>query len=323
MGKMGLLHSAILNSLDDSNVAAVVEPDRTISSFLNRFSNIPVYQNHREMLKKDLDAVYITTPVHFHAAMAEDCADSNTPFFVEKPLGLDTKECSHLPAVTDHLCTMVGYHLRYSDTFLEAKRLLDGKAIGTVTSVNASVFQSQMLQRASGWRFDKRTGGGVLMDLGTHLVDLVMWYFGGITHARGTMDFIQGASVEDGVSAELVLDDGTRCAFEASWNVKNYRLQETVLEIAGESGTMTVNEDRVTVSQDGVKNTVYRQHLGHGVPIDVGGTEYTAEDVDFVECIRSGRHPKVDVAWALRVQRVVDGIYDAARQDTVTEIKDA
>ena len=313
-GKMGLLHAAILNSLDGSEVAGFAEPERLVSGILKGVTSKPVHRDYRGMLP-DIDAAYVTTPVRSHAAIAKSCAEAGVGVFVEKPLGMDGAECTDL-ARTVEACgvpAMVGYHLRYAETFVEAKRLLDGGAIGKIESAKASVRQSQKIRRPSGWRFDKNSGGGgVMIDLGTHLVDLVQWYIGGASSVKGTVGSEQGLDVEDEAFGEIVTEGGLACEFSASWNRLGYRLQETTIEIDGSRGRLRVNEDAVSVDTGAEKKT-YRHQICMPVQLDVGGPEYTREDAEFIECVAQGRAPSPDAASAARVQAAVDALYRSSK----------
>ena len=321
-GKMGLLHAAILNSLDGSEVAGFAEPERLVSGILKSVTETPVHGDYRDMLP-GIDAAYITTPVRSHAEIAKSCAEAGVAFFVEKPLAMNGAECAEL-AGTAEACgvpAMVGYHLRYSETFMEAKRLLDEGAVGRIEGAKAWVRQSQRIRRPSGWRFSKSSGGGgVMVDLGTHLVDLAQWYLGSASKMEGALKSAQGLGVEDEAAGKLVTESGVACEFEASWNRPGYRLQETTVEIAGSGGTLRVNEDAVELDA-GTKRKAYRQQLCRPVQLDVGGPEYTREDAEFVKCVAQKRNPSPDAASAARVQMAVDALYRSSKSGKTEEVE--
>lgn len=321
-GKMGLLHAAILNSLDGSEVAGFAEPERIVSGMLRGVTGTPVHRDYRDMLP-GIDAAYITTPVSSHAAIAKSCAEAGVGFFVEKPLGMDGSECAKLAGAVEAcgVPSMVGYHLRYSETFVEAKRLLDEGAIGKIEGARASAFQSQKIRRPSGWRFDKSSGGGgAMIDLGAHLVDLVQWYLGGASKIKGSVRSVQGLGVEDEAAGEIVAEGGIACGFDVSWNRPGYRLQETAIEVAGSGGKLLVNEDMVSVDAGFTKKT-YRHEIDMPVQIDVGGPEYTREDVEFVRCVAAGKKPSPGAASAARVQAAVDALYRSSKSGKTEEVE--
>ena len=329
MGKMGLLHSAILNSLEGVRLTAVADTEKFITSFFKKnTSNVQVYDDYKKMIEDaGLDIIYITTPVSSHVPMASFCAERKIHFFVEKPLGRDSIECVTLceAARKSNVISMVGFCLRYLETFSRAKELLDEKVLGDLVNIKATVYQSQAVAKGTGWRFKKEiSGGGVLIDLGTHLIDLLLWFFGKIKSVQGNAQY-NYSQVEDTVTANIQFESSVEASFAASWNVKNYRLQETTIEIEGTKGKMKINEDylRISNTQRGAikEDTFYRQSLYKGVPVDIGGPEYTREDLDFINCIRNDKQPMLNVVDASRTQSVLDSIYKSSKYNSIEVIK--
>ena len=322
MGKMGVLHAAILNSLSSTRVIAVADTEKFVTGFLSNLSGIHVYNDYKKMLENsELDAVYITTPVASHVPIASYCAEKNTSFFLEKPIGKNSQECELLCNIIKKkkIISMVGFYLRYAETFSKAKDLLENNAIGKITKIKSSVYQSQILDKVSGWRFKKEiSGGGVLIDLGSHLIDLLLWYFGNIKKVEANIESHHSQEVEDTARSRIFFENGITCDFEASWYVKNYRLQETTIEIEGTTGKMKVNEDYVQISynrpsEEEQKTILYRQSLYKGVSIDVGGPEYTREDEDFMECVKNKKQPMLNIIDSSRTQSVIDSIYKSSK----------
>ena len=183
MGKMGLMHAGILNALDGVKIQAIADTENMITKFIKKtIPGIETYDDYKKMIdRSELDAVYITTPVASHIPIASFCAQKNLHFFVEKPLGRTSSECLTLCnlVMQSKIVNMVGFYLRYADTFKKAKELLCNNLIGEVKSITSSVYQTQILSKAHGWRFKKEiSGGGILIDLGSHMIDLLVWYFG-------------------------------------------------------------------------------------------------------------------------------------------------
>lgn len=327
MGKMGLLHSSILNSLNQCKVIAFTDSDKMVTNLLGDLSEKSVYDDYKKMiLNEKIDVVYITTPVRSHVPIATYCAQKNINFFVEKPLGKNSQECKNLCNIVNenNVLSMVGYYLRYAETFSKVKKILEQNTIGEIKGISSSVFQSQILSKPSGWRFDKNiSGGGVLIDLGSHLIDLLLWYFGKIKNVSGKIESNFKQEVEDTAKVELKFENDLTCKLEASWNVKNYRLQETTIEIDGSLGKLRVNEDFIEIydKNSNKKSTTYRQELYTGVPIDVGGPEYTREDEDFLKCIQNNKQPMLNVNSSLQTQEVIDSIYKSAASNKIEEIQ--
>ena len=326
MGVMGMLHASTLNSLKNVKVVAVTEPEKLVVKFIQTFlPNINVYENHITMLKKEnLDFVYVTTPVNSHVIIAEFCAKIGVPFFIEKPLSKTVTECEGLCKILNKnlITNMVGFNLRYSSTFTKAKELLDKKVIGDILNVNATAFRTLALKEGrTGWRFKKEfSGGGVLIDIGIHVMDLLLWFFGKIKNVHTEKISFIYPEIDDSVTGLLRFENGLTCTFETSWNVKDYRLQETTLEINGTLGKIKVNEDYVKIQyfepdKKSHEEILYRQSLYKGVHLDISGSMYALEDVDFINCLENGTQPGSNVINSIQVQSVVDSIYKSSKSN--------
>jgi len=224
---------------------------------------------------------------------------------------------------------MVGYNRRFISTFGKAKSLLDRKLLGDISYVNASMFFSSILSKPSGWRSKKKIGGGgVLLDLGAHIIDLLLWYFSSIDEVSGTLNSIYSEEVEDTANMRFRFRAGFEGVMDTSWSVRGYRVPELNVQMTGSNGKMQVNEDFVRLDlKDSLGNlgindfpadanlkelTVYKQQLSKGVFIDLGGSEYSREDEHMVECSRSRKQSLINIPEASRTQSVLQAMYDAA-----------
>jgi len=327
LGKMGLLHAGILNSLNDIKVVAVAEREKIIAKYIREsLPNVHVYEDSDEMFESEhLDLAFITTPVSSHFNITQSCISHDINFFVEKPLCKNSDEakklCESLKLHPD-LIHSVGFNRRFIDTFSKAKELLDNGILGDISFVKATMYVSNIFSQGTGWRSNKTiSGGGVLLDLGSHVVDLLLWYFGRIDRIISSeLRSVYSVDLDDFAHVTVRFSSGIECEIDTSWSVQGYRVPELNLEILGSNGKMRVNEDSITFELlkpvsflTECKKTIYKQSLNKGVPIDLGGPEYTREDIHLVDCIREAKQSPVNVFQAANTQCVIDAIYEAAR----------
>ena len=85
LGKMGILHAAILNTIKDVEIVAIAEKENTLSKYIkDALPNTNLYQNYEEMIDSErLDLMYITTPVSLHLPIIMSCLDKNLGFLIE------------------------------------------------------------------------------------------------------------------------------------------------------------------------------------------------------------------------------------------------
>jgi len=320
LGKMGIAHLAILNALDGVAVRAVAEKQSLMRKGLGTvIGDVNIYSDYRAMLDREhLDAVFITSPTALHVSIASECAERDIGFFVEKPLGLSADECKALvrEASERGTVTMVGYCKHFLETFRKAKEVLDSGQLGKPIYVTSHMYVSQLFSQGSGWRYKKESsGGGVLNILATHLVDVLIWFFGDVEAVTCATKAHYSSEVEDFVHAYLTFASGLAGPLDASWSMRGFRLPEIEVTVQCERGMLTVTEDFVKTFDDVDERytLLYKQDLFEGVPVCVGGAEYTREDALFVECLKAGRSPDLDVGYGYRVQLVTDAMYESAR----------
>lgn len=326
MGKMGILHTGILNSLDGVNVKGVAEKqDLILKPIRQLLPSISTYNDYLDMIKKEnLDLIYITTPTSFHTNIALDCLDHGIPFFVEKPLGISVDDCKSLiEAVRKKpVINMIGYSKRFVDTFKKAKEIIDSGALGDLIYFNSSMYVSQLFSKGKGWRYKKEaSGGGVLSTLAAHLVDLLVWFFGDVSLVEGHIKSYYSKDVEDFVHAYLLFEGGLGGYMDTSWSVRNHRLPEIKIEIHGEKGMLIVTDDYVKIytDQEAKWKKYYKQDLYAGVEFDLGGPEYTREDRHMIESVKQKKDTGLDILEGFKVQKVVDGIYKSASINSAVE----
>ena len=121
MGKMGIMHSAILNSLHDSKVVAICDTSRFFN-FVAKRLHFPgkIFKSYVDLISdSEVDLVYITTPVFLHYPIILECIKKEKGFFVEKPLCIGMNEAESIATKLDatNLKTMVGYVYNFKPTY--------------------------------------------------------------------------------------------------------------------------------------------------------------------------------------------------------------
>jgi len=325
LGKMGLLHAAIFNGLPGSQVVAAADSTATLRNAIGEINpDLQMFSDSIEMLNKaSLDAVVIATPVADHIPTALECVKKKIPFLMEKPLATSASQAADLVAALQKnpVSHMIGYMTRFIDTFIKGREVLKSNALGGLQRVTASIYVSQLFTKGKGWRYDKKiSGGGVILSQGSHLLDLLTWYFGPVKKVNASMTSVYSPEIED--FGHLILDfqSGLQCTLDTSWSVRFKRTVETTIDILGDNGSLIISDDTVKLFLDEPQggfpagwSTWSAADLYRGVQIDIGGPQYTREDIAFLEGIGGGGPMQPDILQALHVQRIVDGAYASSQ----------
>lgn len=324
LGKMGLLHAGILNTFSNVKLTTIAEKETMIAKFIkNSLPQITVYNDYKEMIESEnLDLVYITTPISLHFPIALLCIKNKINLFLEKPLTKNQNEaeilCSKLKGT--HIIHCVGFNRRFLDTFSYTKKLLQNNILGEIKSVKGTMFMSNIFSKSKGWRLSKNmSGGGVLLDFGSHLVDLFQWYCGPIRKVDGQIKSIYSKEVEDEAHMELEFENAVHGTLDTSWSVKGYRIAEINLELEGNNGIIKVNENYVKIHLKKPVNgfhkketLIYKQSLNSGISFDIGGPEFTKEDEHVVNCVSTKTQSMINIFEASKTQSAIEAMYKSA-----------
>jgi predicted dehydrogenase len=333
LGKMGILHASVVNAVEGSQLAAICEPNRTIRNGFETFvSGVPAYQDYADMLDATpLDAVFVCTPPSSHIEIATACIRKGCHVFIEKPLSLTAEAAKPLVELLRETgkVGMVGYMMRYAETFSKAQEMLKQGVLGTVLMCRGSTKVSQIFKAGKGWRYSrKESGGGVLIAQGIHAVDLTCWMMGMPHSVNMRMNSFYSGTVEDFAHAMFSWGDDTMGWLDSSWSVDGHRLMETSLELTGENGTLAVDDDTVRLflrkPAGGFGEgwtSMSKPELSKGVAADIGGSSYTRQDEAFIRAVQGKGEIGSNVRSAWRVQHVIDCLYRSADADgTVVDV---
>jgi len=325
-GKMGLLHASILNAFKDTEVIAVAEPLKLMHPALERFQpNLKLYHDYRDMLREnDLDLVVIATPVSSHMSIAKDCIRHKCHVFIEKPLATSTEESREIVEVlkaNPEIRCVAGYCLRYRCTFQKMKKLLEQNTLGSLISFEGTMYSSDVYKKHSGWRFSKKeSGGGVTIELASHLLNLLVWYFGLPEKLFAVTEQWFSSQVEDHVHAFVWFKDGLRGWIDSCWSMPNYRLPLLKIHLIGEEGEAVVTNDELRIYLKKSKadlpagwSNQYAVALKPEMEFELAEEYYTLQLRETIDYCKGKAAHLNDISTGDSTVVFVDAIYESAR----------
>jgi predicted dehydrogenase len=189
-----------------------------------------------EMLAMGLDGVVIATPSALHAAQAVQALKAGVAVFCQKPLGRDLAETQGVIDTAREADRLLGVDLsyRHTDAMRAITPLVEGGALGTVFAVDLTFHNAYGPDKP--WFYDPaQSGGGCVVDLGVHLVDLALWALGFPEVADVSATLLSGAAplkpgtVEDYAVAAFTAG-GVSVRLACSWRLHAGR--DAVIEAA-------------------------------------------------------------------------------------------
>lgn len=181
-----------------------------------------------ELIENDVDGVIIATPSALHASQSIDALAAGKAVFCQKPLGRDAAEVKGVveKAQEKDVLLSVDFSYRFTNGIVALKSVLDSGELGDIYGVNLVFHNAYGPDKP--WYFDpKLAGGGCVMDLGVHLVDLLVWLFNNpdVSDVNSQL-FAKGKKIEDIVEqvedyavAQLLLNNSIAVQMACSWNL--------------------------------------------------------------------------------------------------------
>jgi predicted dehydrogenase len=268
-----------------------------------------------DLLAQDLDGVVIATPSALHAEQAEAALARGLAVFCQKPLARTAAECRRVIAAARRADRLLGVDLSYRHT-AAMQRIREQVAAGAIGPVHAVdlVFHNAYGPDKPWFRDPALSGGGCVIDLGVHLVDLALWAldFPAVQGVSSRL-FAQGrrlqpgeGAVEDFALAQLDLDGGAVARLACSWNLAAGR--DAVIEATfhGSRGGLAMRNvqgsfyDFLAERFDGTRTSALAEP-----PDDWGGRAAVAWACD----LAAGSRFDADIECVANVADVLDAIY--------------
>ncbi len=298
-----------------------------IDKAMSRAPKARTFRNHRQLLEASgIDAVLVATPDHWHAVTAMDALNAGKDVYVEKPLTLTIEEGPAIvraARVNNRIC-QVGMQQRSGKHYLEAKReYVDSGRLGKITLARTWWHgNSYHLRRAPeslrtqpsnldwarflgplkwrdwdpqqyyNWRAYLDFGGGQVTDLFTHWIDVVHMFMGAdipdsAVAAGGVYHYKDGRTAPDTINVLLEYPQEFTATFEATLAPG---IKGAAVELCGTKGRLWIDRSRYEFhpAEKGATPTV--------VQAESGNDPLTAAHVrNFLDCVRSRKHPNGDV----------------------------
>ncbi len=316
LGKQGLLHGSILNVMPNIEVIALCDKSPLLLKIVKKlFKKAQMVDDVKKLAELDIDSVFVTTPIPAHCPVVETIYLNSAirNLFVEKTLASSWDEAKKICELAQEFggVNMVGYMKRFAVTFRTAKSMLNQGILGEIASFEAYAYSSDFSGKNNISRIPA-SRGGVLGDLGSHVIDLALWFFGDLEVDSATLESLVEGSCEDSANFR-VKKSGLEGQFNVSWCMDNYRLPDFGLVIRGQEGIMKVNDDGVELKlNDGKSTKWYRHDLDDNVNFLLGYPEFYREDEYFVNSVLTGESVEPSFGTASKVDSIIDQVKEKA-----------
>lgn len=325
---MGCVHIEGYRSHPRAKVTAICDKDRKrLHEVAQKYGITKTYTNAEAMFAAEsLDAVSVCTPNKFHAPLTMKALDRGLHVLCEKPIAMNTAEAVAMNTLARkrRRKLTINYSSRFFPTSLALKREVDKGTFGEIYFGRTVWHRRRGMPGFGGWFGDKKlAGGGPLIDLGVHRLDLALWLMGfpepasvsGVTCNRIVSELAKREgkkfTVEDLACGMIKFTNGATLIIETSWALNIKQRQELILRLCGTKGGLS-QED---VNGEYTTTEIFSDEDGYFFTrsLDFTTAPTTSAMFEFVDSILGKRPPIATGDEGIKVMKILDGIYESAR----------
>jgi len=297
-----------------------------------QFNAKPV-KSIEELLKSGIDAVYIATPVNLHFDHVLECAAAVKHVLCEKPLGMTVAETEKMITVSKKRGIILGtsFMMRFNSQHRAALKFVKDGKLGKPVYGRAQL-SCWYPPMAGAWRQDPATGGGgSLMDMGSHCIDLLEMFFGNIKSVSCYINnSVHAYRSEDSAVVSMFFENGAMATVDTYFCIPDNSSKNT-LELYGSKGSIiasgTIGQGNagemvayLEGDSSGYDAAQVRNEKGGEIIKPVPVNTYRAEIEEFSQAIIEKRVPENNVELGLRSQKILAACYESAKKGKVIEI---
>lgn len=316
-GFIGRKRAEAASALGD--VVAVADADEGRAAALAAAFNARVSDAGAIAVAKEIDIVIVATRHDALSDISVASLEGGKHVLVEKPAGRTLAEVSAIERAAldaNRLCK-VGYNHRFHPALQKARAIVDAGALGPLMFIRGRYGHGGRPGYEKEWRFERElSGGGELIDQGSHLIDLAHWFLGDFSTCYGVLPtYFWPAEVEDNCFLTLTTAAGQTAWLHATWTEWKNLFS---FEIYGRDGKLSI--DGLGGSYGVESLTHYRMLPGMGPPETTRwewpfpDQSWRTELEHFCDAIKTGARPSGDIRDAVSSMRIIEQLYkDASR----------
>lgn len=297
-----------------------------------------VYEDYKELLKDEtIDVVHVLTPNREHSFITVDALEAGKHVMCEKPMAINTEEAQKMldAAKRTGKKLTIGYQNRYRPDSWYLKRACDNGDLGEIYYAKAHAIRRRAVPTWGVFLNEEEQGGGPLIDIGTHALDLTLWTMnnyepkmvvGSVYKKLGDQRESGNAwgdwnpeefTVEDSAFGYIVMKDGATIVLESSWALNSLDVDEAKTSLCGtKAGADMKGGLRINKVQYG-KQVVENVNLEAGGVAFFDGGAAEPQDIEarmWIDAVKNDTDVVVKPEQAIVVTKILEAIYQSARE---------
>lgn len=300
-------------------------------------SDAKVYSDYKELLKdKTIDVIHVCTPNKSHADITVDSLEAGKHVMCEKPMAktaADARRMVEAAKRTGKKLT-IGYQNRFRQDSLYLNKVCRSGELGEIYFAKAHAIRRRAVPTWGVFLNEEEQGGGPLIDIGTHALDLTLWMMnnyepksvmGAAYYKLGKKKDAANAwgswdpdkfTVEDSAFGFITMEDGSTIVLESSWAINNLQVGEAITTLCGTEGGADMWEGlRINGEKYGKLYTTEPDMKATGVAFysSISLDPQDMEAKSWIDCIINNTEPLVKPEEALVVTEILEAIYKSSK----------
>ncbi len=295
-----------------------------------------VYTDYTELVKEDVEAVYVLTPNSSHAPISIAAMEAGKHVMCEKPMAKTYAEAKAMVEAAERTGKIltIGYQNRYRNDSLYLKRVCENGDLGEIYYAKAHAIRRRAVPTWGVFLDAEKQGGGPLIDIGTHALDLTLWMMdnyepemvvGSVYRKLADQTETGNAwgdwdpnifTVEDSAFGFIKMKNGATIHLESSWALNSLDVREAQTTLCGtKAGADTVKGLRINRVNYG-RQCVEEPDLSKGGVAFFDGDSEKAADVEqriFYDAVVNGKPLVVEPRQAMVVTQILEAIYESGK----------
>ncbi|GGG62735.1 Gfo/Idh/MocA family protein [Paenibacillus radicis (ex Gao et al. 2016)] len=333
-------HLPSLSKLNNVEIVAfcdIVEERATEAAAKYGAEGARVYTDYTELLKdSSIEVVHVCTPNDSHADISIAALEAGKHVMSEKPMAKTAHDAKRMVEAAERTGKKltVGYNNRFRSDSLHLKALCESGELGDIYFAKAHAIRRRAVPTWGVFLDEEKQGGGPLIDIGTHALDLTLWMMdnykpkvvlGTAYHKLSQRENAANAwgpwdpakfTVEDSAFGMIVMEDGATISLESSWALNTLEVDEAKCSLSGtEGGADMKNGLRINGEKHSRLFTTDVDLSAGGVAFYEGSSENPA-DLEmklWIKAIEEDTEPVVTPQQAFVVSQILEAIYESAK----------
>ncbi|MBC2289949.1 Gfo/Idh/MocA family oxidoreductase [Listeria welshimeri] len=299
--------------------------------------NASVYTNYMELLQdKSIDVIHVCTPNISHAEISIAAMEAGKHVMCEKPMAKTTAEAKSMIEASERTGKKltIGYQNRFRKDSDYLHQVCENGELGDIYYAKAKAIRRRAVPTWGVFLDEEAQGGGPLIDIGTHALDLTLWMMdnykpkyvvGNSYHKLAKKENAANAwgswdpnkfTVEDSAFGFITMENGATIVLEASWALNTLDVGEARTSLSGTEGGADMEEGLR------INGEAHSQMFEKKIQLEAGGVDFydgTGDDPalieaeQWLEAILNDTDPVVKPEQALVVTQILEAIYESSK----------